>query len=116
MASETENPPCSSPGLASAGELRIKELELQLEHQRQIFGRCRVETQEAEHYWIPILQKDRPSKGSPFKRIDPIFSRFSQSQPHIQASKATRPFLAIASFFVSYARRSSCGMARMLLV
>jgi hypothetical protein len=89
MASETENPPCSSPGLASAGELRIKELELQLEHQRQIFGRCRVETQEAEHYWIPILQKDRPSKGSPFKRI-----ALQKDRPHffpLQPITATYP-------------------------
>jgi hypothetical protein len=91
MASETENPPCSSPGLASAGELRIKELELQLEHQRQIFGRCRVETQEAEHYWIPILQKDRPSKGStPFFPASANHSHISRRQKLLDLSWPSR--------------------------
>jgi len=45
-----------------------------------------------------------------------MFSRFSQSQSQRRGHKFTRPFLASASFFVSHARRSSCGMARMLLV
>jgi hypothetical protein len=56
------------------------------------------------------------SKGSTLKRIDPMFSRFSQSQSSARPSKPTRPFLASASFFVSHSRRSSRGSARMLSV
>jgi hypothetical protein len=46
------------------------------------------------------------SKGSTFKRIDPIFSRFCLSQSNKQASNYTRPLLASASFFASHSRRS----------
>jgi tetratricopeptide (TPR) repeat protein len=49
MANEMGNPQSGSSGLASAGESRIQELELQLEQQRQTFGQCHIETQEAEH-------------------------------------------------------------------